>query len=673
LRQDGIALNSRRTGHLQTWIVCLLLALAVPAAYWPALNCDFVQFDDPDYVTANPNIQKGLNWPVVVWAFRTGHAANWHPLTWLSHALDVQLFGLNPRGHHATSIAWHLANSILLFLVLRRMTGAHWRSAVVAGLFGLHPIHVESVAWVSERKDVLSTFFWLLTVAAYAGYVRRLKLQISSFKFYYATALFCFALGLMAKPMLVTLPFVLLLLDYWPLGRMAGASKQTVGRLLLEKAPFLVLAIASSVITFLVQQHAGVMSSLTKITLGARLDNMPVAYERYLAGTFWPLHLAAFYPHPRFWPLWRFITSVALLAGITVWVVCWRKKQPYLAVGWFWFLGMLVPVIGLVQVGNQSMADRYAYMPITGIFIMTVWGACELPVAWPGIKWAASVFAALVIGLCGVLTAQQARVWQNTVTLFVHTSEITADNDVALYTLGLYWQHKGQPARAADYYNSTLNINPDHALAHNNLGYILLQEGKTADAIAQFQAALRTKPVYPEACYNLGRAYLTNAQPGEAAAYFQKALAMDPKVAEINYNLGKALLQLGRLDSARPYLEKALELRPDSVATCNTLAWLLATCPQASFRDGPLAVALAQHAAKLTGGGDAPVLGTLAAAQAEAGNFAEALAAARRARELAAAQTNAALVNIIDMQAQQYGRNLPWRDTSQVVKSGDGK
>jgi tetratricopeptide (TPR) repeat protein len=691
---------------LQNWLACLLLAVAVSAAYWPALDCDFVQLDDSDYVTSNQNIQNGLDWPVVVWAFRTGYAANWHPVTWLSHALDVQLFGLNPGGHHATSIAFHLANSILLFLLLKRMTGAHWRSAAVAGLFAVHPLHVESVAWVAERKDVLSTFFWLLTVAAYARYAQRGKGGGANAKMFYGLALLCFALGLMSKPMVVTLPFVLLLLDYWPLGRFANASRQTISGLLLEKAPFLLLAIASCVITFLVQKHAGVMSPLTKITLGARFDNLPVAYERYLARTFWPGYLAAFYPHPRIWPLWRLITSAALLAGITVWVVRRRRRQPYLAVGWFWFLGMLVPVIGLVQVGNQSMADRYSYLPIAGIFIMTVWGAGEMLAGRPGGKWTAAISGSLAIGICGALTWRQAHFWKNIVTLCVHTSEVTADNYDAFYNLGRYWQHKGETARAAEYYQKSLQANPDYALAHNNLGYILLQDGKTGAAIAHFEASLRLQPVYPEACYNLGRACMSNGLAGEAVECFQKALGMDPGVAEINYSLGEALQELGRLDSARPYLERALEirpgfasahyklanlllqqgwvsaaavhyrraleLRPDSMQACNNLAWLMATCPKASFRDGPLAVTLAKRAEQLTGSRNALVIGTLAAAQAEAGNFAGAIAAAGRARQLAAAQTNTALVNVIDTQEQQYRKGLPWRDTTQMVKD-DGE
>ena len=642
-------------------------------AYWPALSCNFVQFDDPDYVTSNPHIQHGLNWPMVAWAFRSGYASNWHPLTWLSHALDVQLYGLNPAGHHATSILWHLANSILLFLVLRRLTGARWRSSVVAALFALHPMHVESVAWVSERKDVISTFFWLLTVAAYARYVENLKNQNANFKFHYIAALFFFALGLMAKPMLVTLPFVLLLLDYWPLGRLTGASNKNLVRLLLEKTPFLLLAIASSVITFLVQRDAGVMSSLTKITLGARLDNLPVAYERYLLNTFWPLHLAAFYGHPRFWPLWRFVTSVVLLTGITAWVVILRKRKPYLMVGWFWFLGMLVPVIGLVQVGNQSMADRYGYMPIVGIFMMAVWGAGEWLAGSPGGRRFAAVSAILVIGGCAVLTARQAGVWENTITLFVHASEVTADNYDAFYNLGRYWQHKGDNARAADYYQKSLKIKPDYALAHNNLGYIYLQEGNAGAAITNFEAALDSQPVYPEACYNLGRAFLTNALPAQAAAFFKKAQDLDPNVAAIHFSLGESLQRQGLVSAAVSEYQRALELRPDLVPACNSLAWLLATCPEASFRDGPLGVALAQHAAKLTGNLEPLVLETLAAAQAEVKNFPEAIATAGRARQVAAAQTNTALVKIIDAQEEQYGKSLPWRDTNQLVKDGRGR
>jgi tetratricopeptide (TPR) repeat protein len=694
-------------GRGQNWLACLLLAIAVLAAYWPALNCDFVLLDDPEYVTSNRHIQNGLDWPVAAWAFQTGYAANWHPVTWLSHALDVQLFGLNPRGHHGTSIALHLANSILLFLVLKRMTGAHWRSAAVAGLFAVHPLHVESVAWVAERKDVLSTFFWLLTVAAYARYVENLKFQISNFKFFYIGSVVLFALGLMSKPMVVTLPFVLLLLDYWPLGRFANASRQTISRLWLEKAPFLLLAAASCVITFCIQNQAGVVWPLAKISLGGRLDNLPVAYERYLAKTFWPGYLGVFYHHPRIWPLWRFITASALLAGITVWVVRRRRRQPYLAVGWFWFLGMLVPVLGLVQVGNQSMADRYAYLPIVGIFIMTVWGAGEMPAGRAGGKWTAAISGLLAIGICGALTWRQAHFWKNMVTLCVHTSEITADNYEAFYNLGRYWQHKGETARAAEYYQKCLQAKPDYALAHNNLGYILLQDGKTGAAIAHFKASLRSQPVDPEACYNLGRACMSNGLAGEAAECFQKALGMDPGVAEINYSLGEALQQLGRLDSARPCFERALELRPnfasahyklanlllqqgwvsaaaahyqralelrpDSMQACNNLAWLMATCPEASFRNGPRAVTLAKRAEQLTGGRNALVIGTLAAAQAEAGNFAEAIAAAGRARQLASAQTNAALVNIIDTQEQQYRKGLPWRDATQRVKDARGK
>lgn len=691
-----------KSGHRQTWIVCLLLAVLAFAAYWPALNCGFVQLDDPEYVVANPHIQHGLTWPMAVWAFRSGYAANWHPLTWLSHALDVELFGLNPRGHHAASIAWHSGNAVLLFLVLTSLTGARWRSAAVAALFAVHPLHVESVAWVAERKDVLSTFFWLLSVWAYGRYASDAMAGRANLKAY-GVSLACFALGLMAKPMVVTLPFVLLLLDFWPLARFSSQSNKMISRLLREKLPFFLLSIASSLITFLVQRHAGVMSSLTKIPAGARLDNLPVAYARYLLRIVCPIHLAAFYPHPRFWPVWEVAVSAAALVVLTVWVVRQHRPRPYLAVGWFWFLGMLIPVIGLVQVGNQSMADRYAYLPMVGILIMIVWGGNELLSAQPRLKAIGPSSCAVAVALCGLLTARQAGFWHDTVTLFVHTSEITADNYEAFYNLGLYWQHHGEPARAIEYYQKSIDIKGDYAPAHNNLGYLLLAGGQAGQAVKEFSAALEAQPVYPEAAYNLGRAYMTNREPDRAIASFSRALAMDPKVPDINYSLGEVLLQQGQLDRAREYLERALQLRPnfpmaqyklanallqqgwvaqavnnyenvlrlrpDFVPACNNFAWLLATCPDPQFRHGRQALALAEHASQLTGNRDPLILGTLAAAQAESGRFAAAAATAATARRLALAQTNAALANIIDMQERQYRQQLPWRDTGQPVKN----
>jgi protein O-mannosyl-transferase len=333
----------------QKWVICLLLGVAVLAAFWPALRCGFVIYDDLEYVTSNQEVQQGLTWAGLKWALTTGHAANWHPVTWLSHMADCQLYGLKPAGHHLTSLLLHAANAVLLFLLLDNLTGALWPSAWVAAIFALHPLRVESVVWVAERKDVLSTFFWMLTVGAYVRYADHLKSQISNFKFFYALSLVFFALGLMSKPMLVTLPFVLLLLDYWPLGRLEFGPKFS-WRLIVEKVPFLFLAAADSVATFLVQNHYGSVAPLSRYPLSVRLANVPVAYVSYLSKNFWPAGLAVFYPHRVLGAL-EVGGSICLLGAVSVLVVLRGRLQPYLAVGWFWFLGMLLPTTGLVQVG----------------------------------------------------------------------------------------------------------------------------------------------------------------------------------------------------------------------------------------------------------------------------------------------------------------------------------
>ncbi len=504
------------------------------------------------------------------------------------------------------NLALHLANSVLLFLLLRRMTAALWRSAFVAGLFAVHPLHVESVAWVAERKDVLSSLFWIL--AAWA-YVRAVAAHKKDRRFFILSVIL-FALGLMAKPMLVTLPFVLLLLDYWPLQRKSAG----IAALMAEKAPYFVLSALSCVVTFLVQQQGGVMSSLEKMSLGARFDNVPVAYGRYLARIFWPFHLAVFYPHPNLWPWPVFVIATLFLLAVTALALLRWKSRPWLGVGWFWFLGMLVPVIGLVQVGNQSIADRYTYLPAVGIFIMTVWGCAEMSASWPGGgRWAAAL-GALAIAGCAFLTWRQARVWKDNVTLFVHTAEISSDSYDAFYNLGLYWQRKGQPAKAVEYYEKCLRAKPDYAMAHNNLGYILLQNGDAAAAITHFQASLHAQPVYPEASYNLGRAYLSNSLPAQAAESFRKALASQPEVAAINLGLGEALQQLGQPDAARSCYEKAVALFPNYLSGHFKLAGLLA----------------------------------------EQGRVAEALTQYQRARQLALAQNNNALINTIDAQLRRY-------------------
>ncbi|MGA2176272.1 MAG: tetratricopeptide repeat protein [Verrucomicrobiota bacterium] len=546
--------------------MCLLLAAAALAAFWPALRCGFVDFDDGVYVTENPDIQHGLTWPSVQWAFTATHAGYWLPLTWLSHMADYQCYGLQPAGHHLTSLLWHAANSVLLFLVLKRLTGAFWRSALVAALFSLHPLRVESVAWVSERKDVLSMFFGLLTIWCYARYAEEFKAEGSKFKVFYAAALVLFALGLMAKPMLVTLPFVLLLLDYWPLRRFQFDAPFS-WRLLREKIPFLVLAFGFSVITFLAQNSSGAVKSLSRYSLGQRLANVPVSYVRYLGKIFWPENLVAFYPQQR-WHWWEVAATTGLLALASGWALWQWRRRPYLAVGWFWFLGTMVPTIGVVQSGDQAMADRFSYFPCVGLLIMVVWGMHELAARRPFFLNGLILGSGLAVMACAVLTSRQIRYWKDSTVLFSRAVDATGRNYLASYSLGCIALAEGNYPKAVEYFEDSLYAesgdvtwaNP--APAHNNLGYALLREGHVAQAVEHFEKALVSKPAYPEAYYNLGCAFLTNRQPDVAIDAFQHGLAIDPNVADINYSLGETLLEQGRPSEATPYLEKALQIRP---------------------------------------------------------------------------------------------------------------
>jgi len=673
----------------QIWAISVLIAAAVLAVYWPALHCGFVNYDDPDYVTGNAAVQHGLTWKAILWAFTTTHAFNWHPMTWLSHIIDCQLYGLQPAGHHLTSLLFHAANSVLLFCLLRRMTGALWRSALVAVLFALHPLRVQSVVWVSERKDVLSAFFWMLTLWAYIRYGEELKTQSPKVKGYYVAALVLFALGLMAKPMVVTLPFVLLLLDYWPLRR---------GCLVAEKIPFFALSAVSCVVTFVVQNRTGAI--LTRFPLSVRLANVPVAYARYISKTFWPSNLAPFYPHETC-GVWEVLGSVALL-GLISGLVLWRmREQPYLAVGWAWFLGMLVPTIGLVQVGAQSMADRYSYLPSIGLGIMMVWTVCELAADRRRLLQTAAFGAVLAALACAAVTRLQIPYWKDTAALFVHCTDVSDQKFLAYYNLGCVTMGNGDYARAIGYFEKSLaagqDVVPwaDHRRAHNNLGVAYLHEGQVSNAVVQFDAALAIMPQYPEAYYNLGRAFLTNHQADVALECLQKAAALAPDVAQINFTLGETLLQQGRTDAAREYLQKALRLRPDfpeahyklanalveegrapeAVAhyeralqlrqpfneAANNLAWLLATTGDKSLRDGARAVELARQAERDSGGKNPMILGTLAAAYAEAGKYPEAVAAAEQARQLALAQTNRVLAATLETQQRQYQAGRPFR------------
>jgi protein O-mannosyl-transferase len=642
----------------QKWVVCLLLGAVVLAVYAHALQCTFVNLDDPDYVTSNPDVQHGLNWHSIKWALTTNHGANWHPLTWVSHILDFQLYGLKPAGHHLTSLLLHLANSVLLFLLLNRLTGAPWRSAWVAAVFALHPLRVESVVWVAERKDVLSTFFWMLTVGAYVRYAEEFKVQSSKFKVFYGLSLFFFALALMSKPMVVTLPFVLLLLDYWPLRRLEFGPRFS-WRLIAEKIPFLLLAACSSAVTFILQDTSGVVASLSTVSLGQRLSNIPVAYVRYLAKIFWPSGLSVFYGFEH-WNFYQVAGAVCLLGCITVWVVRQRRARPYLAVGWFWFLGMLVPTIGLVQVGHQSMADRYSYLPSVGISLMAAWGLCDWAARRPRLLQAVGTAGALAVVACAFLTPRQISFWRNPDALFARAAEFSDQDAVTCYNIGCIVMEQGNFPRAVRCFERALRVAGKSApksflaRAKNDLGCALLEQGQVPGAISNFESALVLQPAYPQAYYNMGRAFLTNRQPEVAVDCFQRALALDSSVAEIHYKLANALVQLGRPAAAIAEYSRTLQLRPGMDEAANNLAWLLATCSDRSLRDGAKAVMLARQASEHSHGQNPVILGTLAAAYAETGQRSAAVTTAQRALQLALAQNNPALARVLESQVRQY-------------------
>jgi tetratricopeptide (TPR) repeat protein len=558
-----------------------MLVLVTMAVYWPATRCGFVNYDDDLHVTANVQVQKGLTWESLQWAWLNPVNCIWHPLTVWSHMLDCQLFGLQPWGHHLSSVLLHAVNTGLVFLLLRGLTGALWPSVLVAALFGWHPLHVESVAWVSERKDVLSGFFGLLALMAYVRYAQsrmqnaecrmqnpatpntqhatRNTQYVSRFTFhvscFYLLSLFFFALGLLSKPMLVTWPCVMLLLDYWPLGRMQNAecrmrnAKATDTHhaprttlhvplpLLLEKLPFFALAALASVVTFVVQQRAGALMAAQNLPLSVRSGNALMSYGRYLEKLFWPTELAVFYPYPGQWPVGKVLLAGGVILGLSVLVWVRRRRLPFLLMGWLWYCGTLVPVSQLIQTGAHAMADRYAYLPSLGVLILTVWGAYELTRRWrqQGLTLLVAGGAALV--LCLALTRQQIGYWRDGETLFRHALAVTENNDAAHNGLGVALDKKGQIDGAISQFQEAIRLSPDHADVHYNLGVAFYQRGRTGEAIGQFQEAIRLKPDHAQAHNNLGTALGLQGQTDEAIRQFQEALRLMPDYADARRNL----------------------------------------------------------------------------------------------------------------------------------------
>jgi len=578
------------------WI-CLALAALTVALYAPALRCQFLTFDDQAYVTENRHVQAGLTLDGLAWAFRVTTAGNWHPLTLLSHMLDCQLYGLRPWGHHLTSVLFHAANSVLLFLVLTRMTGAVWRSACVAALFAVHPAHVESVAWVAERKDVLSSFFCLLAVGAYLRYVEEFKFRISNFKFFYWAVVLLFALALMAKPMAVTLPFVLLLLDFWPLRRARGLDWPSWRRLVAEKWPLLALSAVWCAITIWAQGIGQAVATAAELPVSGRITHALISYLDYLRVLVFPWHLAVYYPYQHREPMVWGAEAGAALALMTWLAVAGARRRPWLAVGWLWFLGMLVPVIGLVQVGGQGWADRYLYLPSIGFFVIVVWGGAQWAARQPAVKLLVPLLGAALV----VATSAELRYWKDTRTLFGRAMEITSNNYLAMtlvgsmeadkgklddairlyrqalackpeypeahFFLGRALERKGQTADAMSEYGKALRLRPDFDAAHIMVGLLLAKENKFDQAVAHYQAALKTDPESAPAESDWAMALMKQGRLQESIAHYEQALRLDPTLAEAHNNLGVAYLQTGRLADGVTELRTALKLNPGDAET----------------------------------------------------------------------------------------------------------
>jgi tetratricopeptide (TPR) repeat protein len=541
--------------------ICVFLAAVVFLTISPILNNGFIAYDDPAYVTQNPHVNTGLTWQNIVWAFSGAHASNWHPLTWVSLQLDGALYRLAPAGYHATSLSLHVANMLLLFLWLSGVTGLRGRSAFVALAFGLHPVHVESVAWVAERKDVLSTLFWMLTLLAYTAYVRR----PGTGRYLAVAALF--TAGLLSKPMLVTLPFLLLLLDWWPLRR-----KESWSRLVLEKLPLVALAALSAAATIWAQGQGGSLIALDRLPLDLRLANAALSYVRYLGKIFWPVDLAVFYPFPfpvGGIPAWEVAGSVAALALATWLAYRARSRWPWLMTGWSWYILTLLPVIGIVQVGMQSIADRYLYVPMIGLLIAVSWQVAEVCQGLPGRTRIATATGGLVLGICAVLSWRQAHVWRDGVTLFTHAIQVTEDNFVAHDNLGVELDRLGRPEEALTEYRETLRIKPGDRHGEENFaqasfakGERLLGQGDVNGAIGAFRDGLRYRPRNALALMSLGVALARSGQPVEAGKAFEDSLRADPSSVEAHYDLGLVRQAFGAYSKALESFDAALRLKP---------------------------------------------------------------------------------------------------------------
>jgi protein O-mannosyl-transferase len=680
--------------------VCGVLFLLVWLVFGQTLAHDFVGYDDKTYVYGNSLVTGGLTLHGLVGAFADRQTGNWHPLTLISHMLDCQFFGLKPGGHHFTNVLLHTIAVLLLFLWLRQVTGSpsrtgnFWPSAFVAAIFAIHPLRVESVAWIAERKDVLSAVFFMLTLGAYVRYVRKPTLGR------YLTASILFACGLMSKPMLVTVPFVLLLLDYWPLSRTRGpafanqpsrkatASREAAARqaefgsrkpeiqswskLVAEKIPLFALSIGSCVVTFILQERSA--GSIAQLPFNWRIQNAIVSYVTYIWQMFWPSNLAVFYPHPEnTLALWQVMLAAAFLVAITLLVFALRRTRPYLLVGWLWYLSMLVPVIGIMEVGLQSHADRYTYLPQIGSYIAVAWLIADLSISLRIHRRVLAAVAIIVVVALSACAWRQTSYWRNSETLWTRALAVTQNSDVAHTNLGMFLAERGQLDEALPHLQAALEIRsagvqPHYRLSlsliHCDLGYVLAKKGELDDAIAHLRKAIEFQPDYADAHYNLGTAFFQTGRIDEAIAEYRRTLSIRPNDWGAHTSLGNALAQKGLFREAATQYQAALDIAPHSILPLNNLAWLRATCPDSSLRDGAKAVELAEQADQLSDGKNPIFTRTLAAAYAENGRFNDAIETAQRAAQVAKSQGEPALANQIEQDVDLYRRHAPLRDSS---------
>jgi tetratricopeptide (TPR) repeat protein len=687
--------------------ICCGLAAITWLIFGQTLKHQFITYDDPQYVYENAKVAAGLSVEGIYWAFTHTVSGHWHPLTIISHMFDCQLYGLKPAGHHFTNVLLHTIAVILLFLVLRQMTGSLWRSAFVAALFAIHPLHVESVAWISERKDVLSAVFFMLTLGAYVRYVH--APSVTSYLF----VLLFFALGLMSKSMLVTVPFVLLLLDYWPLCRIIDpdSTKYTtrqaaisgqwsiVRGLLTEKIPLFALSALSSVVTLLAAVYR--VEAIEQLPFAWQLNNGAISCVAYIWQMFWPARLAAFYPHPNDrLPLWQVLLAIAFLIAVSLLAIHWRKNKPYIFTGWFWYIGMLVPVIGLVQAGEQARADRYTYLPQIGLYVLITWGITDLlasimtrssgsrsaatslhPITRKsrgvrvdgaqgrGYKLFCAAGAAAIMIALSWFAFMQTSYWKDSETLWNHTLAVTTDNDTAHNNLGYLFFQRGELDSAISHFETALQIRSRNTATHYNFGGALIEndlanalarKGLLSEAVEHYEKAVKLRPDYGDPYLNLGTVLFEQGRIGEAIDQWRKAGATQPGDVDFHTALGNTFLKRGFQKDAIAEYEHAARISGQDPVARNSLAWLLATSSDASIRDGNRAIELAKQAIRLSRGKDPNYLRTFAAACAETGRFAEAKDTARQALEAAESRGNSALANALRDEIALYELGLPY-------------